>query len=621
MRLLYMRGKAKHTNYFLKVFKKVSVRNLRVLRSRNRIWAPDLIVTLSYSQFFNDFKTVDPRKFLKGIPSFRSLAYVLTLESKVHYTFHSPEDDKELVDILYGLCSNEEKLIIDKARKRHKYLNLINNEGTLRFVRLAMSCFTKEDGRDSLTKDEEKKVLIAYLYCNQLWTNEQLNVTMFQHRNLVDVSLKLDLPFSEFKYFKDFRTQLYKSIKFFEFVDNDGDVFSQILTLFCKERKVANWKDYIRILFTFFQPTLNSPLIDMSDAPEQVIDFMTPYLTKDAELPWKCNLKGPFPLGYRDKFLLQSTTNPNYILVLSSDLLVDKFYQGLKFDFGDIAQNYDIKNTDGDAVGQSQINALLGKDFSEDNILYPIIELIYNNHEGVILKPGSTTEKIFRKQGGSEPDYYWRKDDKLILFENKDVLFPDSLKTFTPLLLQKQSITNKLATFAKSKVKGKFKTSKEGLGQIYYNLYRMLYKPELYRSFDLGFDSIKTIYPVLVVYDRTYSALGVNAFLTKKVSQIKKRLSSDFKKLYHKQKLLSKYDVKDPIVINIDTLIMYSLVLKNKNLDLIDLLNEYLDLSSDHNINLSSFDTFIVDHHRLGPQGEEFINTLYGDVIQEDNVK
>lgn len=66
---------------------------------------------------------------------------------------------------------------------------------------------------------------------------------------------------------------------------------------------------------------------------------------------------------------------------------------------------------------------------------------------------------------------------------------------------------------------------------------------------------------------------------------------------------------------------MYSLVLKNKNLDLIDLLNEYLDLSSDHNINLSSFDTFIVDHHRLGPQGEEFINTLYGDVIQEDNVK
>lgn len=61
---------------------------------------------------------------------------------------------------------------------------------------------------------------------------------------------------------------------------------------------------------------------------------------------------------------------------------------------------------------------------------------------------------------------------------------------------------------------------------------------------------------------------------------------------------------------------MYSLVLRNQDLDIVELLNEYIALVPQGTPNLSSFYSFIIDHHRLGAQGSEFIKTLYGDILQ-----
>ena len=61
---------------------------------------------------------------------------------------------------------------------------------------------------------------------------------------------------------------------------------------------------------------------------------------------------------------------------------------------------------------------------------------------------------------------------------------------------------------------------------------------------------------------------------------------------------------------------MYSLVFRNQDLDLIELLNEYIALAPQGTPNLSSFYSFIIDHYRLGAQGNEFIQTLYGGILQ-----
>lgn len=363
----------------------------------------------------------------------------------------------------------------------------------------------------------------------------------------------------------------------------------------------------------------------MSTAPQQAADFMTPFILDHTEIPLTAPLAGKLPDTLRNKFLLRSNRDTNKVLILSSDLLVDKIYQSLKFDFGRIAEVKALKNEKGKPIKQSTLNAMLGADFSEHHILYSLLDLIYSGDSNYIRKPGKDTAKYFsEKDGGSEPDYYMRNGNKLILFENKDVLFPVDVKFSKQLLKIKQSITYKIARFGKypdlhkkgKKGKFKIKVEKEGLGQIYYNIYRLGYKPELYRAFDADIDSVDTIYPVLITYDNAYSSLGVNAYANKKVTSIRRRLKKMFIEKYGKELDLKRYTLNKPIIIDIDTLIMYSLKLRKQELNLFDLLDEYNSLVDKYDHNLSSFSSFMTDHHKLVAQGDEFIKLLYSEVLE-----
>lgn len=597
--------------------------SLRQLKFHRNI--PEIIVALSYSQLYNDFDTANPKTFLEGIPTYDALCFILKMECDVHYTLHNPDEDIKHIQILYNLCNGEEQSRIKSCiRKQGRNLTLINTEGSMRFVRLVLSCFTPEDEAYKLSNEDIKRVFKAYLYCNQIWTNEQLNNRAFGFHNIVDASLRIDLPFSEFKFFKDFRTQMYKAIRFFQYAEKDSTL-QIILRQFYIDRNVKDWREYIQILFGFFDASLKVPVVDMSTAPQQAADFMTPFILDHTEIPLIAPLTGKLPDTLRNKFLLRSNRDTNKVIILSSDLLVDKIYQGLKFDFGRIAEVKALKNEKGKPITQATLNAMLGADFSERHILYSLLDLIYSGDFGYIRKPGKDIEKFFReKDGGSEPDYYMRNGNKLILFENKDVLFPVEVKFSKQLLKIKQSITYKIACFGKypdlnkkeKKGKPKIREVKEGLGQIYFNIYRLGYKPDLYRAFDADIDCVKTIYPVLITYDNAYSALGVNAYANKKVTSIRRRLRNMFIKKYGKDVDLKRYTLNKPIIIDIDTLIMYSLKLRKQELNLFDLLDEYNSLVDKYDHNLSSFSSFMTDHHKLVAQGDEFIKLLYSEVLE-----
>ena len=67
--------------------------------------------------------------------------------------------------------------------------------------------------------------------------------------------------------------------------------------------------------------------------------------------------------------------------------------------------------------------------------------MIYSTNKDIFRVSGSEIKDIFKNDEGSEPDYYFRKENELILFENKDVLFPDTEKFSGDLLRIKESIT------------------------------------------------------------------------------------------------------------------------------------------------------------------------------------
>ena len=587
---------------------------------------PDVIVCLSYSQIYDDFSTVDPKAILCDIPTFDLLSKILTYENKIHYCLHNPEFDNKVIQELFSVLDETENERLKHSIKKHKNITFINAEGTLRFVRLALSCYTPQ--RESFIFDSShlKRAFKAYLYCNQLWTDEYLKVNNSTYQRfsqssksaLIDISLKIEIPYSEFKFFKDFRTQLYKAIKLFEFAETT-DFFKPLLEAFYKDRNVTNWKDYVRIHFGFFETSLKSPLINMHGAHDAVIKFMQPYLVDVSTLPMENNLKGQMPNQLRTQFLLQSNLNPNLVLVLSSDLLVDKIYQGLKFDFASIAQTNGIKDGKGRVITQKRINSELGSRFSEEKMFYSVMDMIYDARTDLIMKSGAETKKYFEKAGKSEPDYYLRKGECLIFFENKDVLFPDTEKYSGQLMRLKNAITDKIALFRKElNDKGVLEQKKEGLGQIFFNIVRLEDRPDIYRQFDPDCEKAKRIYPVLVTYDKAYSAIGVNEYVNKKMSTIKPRVLTHYKDVYKREIVIRDFEIQKAVIIDIDTLIMYALLLKNNELDIFDLIDEYSNKCGCDEPNLSSFYTFMMDSHKLAHQGEDFIKLLYGDIIEED---
>ena len=614
----------KAIRHYMKSWKRMSFRpSFSFKRFRN---LPQIIVCLSYSQIFDDYTQVDPKSFLRNIPTFDLLLTILGYENQIHYRLHDPEFDNKIIELLYGVLDESERVRLNRSIRKHHNLTFINAEGTLRFVRLALSCFTPQRKDFELDESHMKKIFKAYLYCNQVWTDEcvKVNRTTYPGVNqtiksaLIDISLKIDIPYSEFKFFKDFRTQLYKAIKLFEYAEKD-DLFTPLLEAFYKDRNVDNWKDYIRIHFGFFETSLKSPAINMKGAPDAVIKFMQPYLINQSQLPLEDNLKGQMPIILRNQFLLQSALDPDIVLVLSSDLLVDKIYQGLKFDFAYLAHINEIKDNKGRDITQKRINSALGYKFSEEKMLYSVMDMLFDDRSDLIRKPGTETKMYFDQDGKSEPDYYLRKGHSLMLFENKDILFPDDAKFSGQLLKLKESISSKIASFKKVKnKKGKLERKKEGLGQIYYNIIRMKDRPDLYRKFDPDCEMVKKIYPVLITYDKAYSAIGVNEYINKKVPKIKTKILGFFKEQKNHAVRIGDYNIQKSVIMDIDTLIMYALLLKKQQLDLFDLIDEYFSKSAPDEPNLSSFYTFMMDSHNLGPQGEDFIKLLYGDILEKE---
>lgn len=188
----------------------------------------------------------------------------------------------------------------------------------------------------------------------------------------------------------------------------------------------------------------------------------------------------------------------------------------------------------------------------------------------------------------------------MIFFENKDVLFPDTEKYSGQLMRLKNAITNKIALFRKElNEKGRLEQKKEGLGQIFFNIVRLKDRPDLYAQFDPDCGNVKKIYPVLVTYDKAYSAIGVNEYVNKKVSPIKSRVKKHYNEVYKREVDIRDFDVQKAVIIDIDTLIMYSMLLKNNTLDIFDLIDEYLSQCGPKEPNLSSFYTFMMDSHKL----------------------
>lgn len=274
----------------------------------------------------------------------------------------------------------------------------------------------------------------------------------------------------------------------------------------------------------------------------------------------------------RDHFLY-ALPDGNYLL-LDANLLIDKIYQGIKFDFYKTIQEHGLPNANGKLFKDlPEFTSTLGTVFSEKHLLYAILENTYNGGNAVKY----TGEELRQHGFDGEPDYYLRIEDTLFIIEYKDLLFPDTLRYSDDVTKIKKGILDRLC-------KDDDVNPRKGGGQLLYTIDKILNQGIL-NNMDVGISDVKHIFPLIVTTDRAFSAMGVNLTIIEEFDRIRKR------KYTFEQSVM----IYAPVVLNIDTLISVSYRLHTASLQLSDILLQYLTKNWK---NLSSFDNFIFDEYK-----------------------
>lgn len=547
--------------------KKRNVKNTHLNIQRQ----PVTFVAIGYDDVYDDFNEVNPLKLLDGIPTEVVLKFVAEKYSSI---FYAQSDVIAQRRHIRDFCPY---LPLPKRKKTWNFIKNIEASGNHVFLYSAMGCMMTyrlalqsycplEQGDDSdICMDEFEPIFKALLYCNKIWTDQQLSK---DKHPLSDILLKMDIPIVESKHYKDFRPQLYKANQFFTFCENDS-IFNSYLSFFVQDKNVRNWGDYVVLLFNIYSYSINNCILPHGNANEQ--QFLSQYVidpkNDNVRVIWD---KGTEGMKYLRDHFLYAMSDGNFLL-LDANLLIDKIYQGLKFELYKTIQAHGLSNARGKPYnGLPDFNSTLGEVFSEKHLLYELIGKIYNGSNAICF----TGDELKQTGITGEPDFYLRVEDTLFLIEYKDLLFPDKLRYSNNVDDIKIGILNRLC-------KDDDINHRKGGGQLLYNIDRILNR-ELFDKIDEGVKYVRHIFPLIITTDRAFSAMGVNLTVIEEFNNIRQR------KYVFKQSVM----IYVPVIMNIDSLISLSYRLHTSKLQLSNLLLDYIMCNWK---NMSSFDNYVFD--------------------------
>lgn len=557
---------------------------------------PEIHVAIGYRDVYDDYEEVNPADLIRDIPTFPLLQYVVRLFNKVEY---AQSDTRTQHDLIYEMCrwlSPKARKKVRKFLQRQKFPLLVCNDNIMLFYGLALSNFTDMDKSDTdifLCQDELECVYKALLYCNQKWTDYSTPSTTTKP-NLIDLSIRVKFPISEFKFHKEFKSQVYKSVVFFNFCERE-QTFKTYLDAFCKDRGVECWQEYMAHLISFISSIINNPLVEVED---KFRTFFDRYIinTNDPELPllWQENKSVQY---LRNHFLL--LLPHNIYMLLSSNFLFDKLYQGMLFDIFAVIRNNGLMSPKGKPItSYPDFRGMLGTVFSEKILFYSIMEKIFDG------KCECAFDGENMKALGiiGEPDYYVHVGNTLYLFEFKDLTLADKVKFSLSVDEQKQETLNRLCCYQASE---DGKVLKKGFGQLLCVIDDILNKHSYY-GLDKGLSNIQEIFPIVVTTEPAFSSMGVNMLV---IDAFEKIMKENFDLGKHK------VFISIPLIVDFDSLINLCYELHIGKYDFHEIISRYI-LFNKHR--LASFKTFVTDNY-LGEHhlDDNEITYLLGDFIKD----
>jgi len=527
--------------------------------------------TIAYKDIFSIDDKPNVDDLLTDIPS----KSILTIVAHFMAQIHSREDDFLLQKEIFLRWINQQnnetrKELTDKfdeiAEKHNENVNFFNNITSLYFYQVVFSNYHDGDDRH-LTAEEELRLIKAYLLVSEKWTEKEIEHLSQKPQNdaeMVSYVLPFQMTHNEIQSYKDFRTQLFKALHFFQFIEQD-ETLKEYLPEFLAQYGLSNWKEYLKHTIVPYVISLSgsrSTVLVFKEENKLETDYWDTFCIEVEGYSSKADF---LELRENPVFKLQ----PLHYLYFNYNFIIDKLFQALQFVFSKLLIEKGVVSDFGDFKSK-----FYSETFSENYLLYKTIEHCIANQNEIVSLNG---EELAEKLGAKGPDYYIRVNNHILLIEFKDVLMGAGPKVSYDFGKISTEINKKLVQNEKGKAKGVSQLSK-----FINNI------PDKGYDFDKIEEDNLIFYPLLLVTDSAFNLFGINYLLE---NEFRAQLQENDKR-----------EVKHLSLLHFDTLLMFQDLFNENRVNFFDLLIGYDYNQKQGNYKFQNLGTYFIDyinHHRI----------------------
>jgi hypothetical protein len=506
----------------------------------------NVALIVEYSRIFDEENSVE--ELVLGIPR-RLILQAAT-------TFLNQEQDKTWNEVLsYWFRSSNQKFIDLLVRRfTSEYINngvnpmIINPTSNLKLLQVGLEI------QDILVREKppeeiEIDLFKIYLLINESWTKLQIGNETYGEENypgkgIMILLITMGFPASDLTNYifrKEYYSQATKCFILFDFINNNLQL-REHFNKFLSEYKITTLKEYAGKVFPFIKSIATKkkdgylqlhPRKDANYAEDKFIleKLSVQHYSKSDDVDFKVVRSAPLIKTEEDSYRI---SHPLFF--------TDKLFKGLYFELSSINETIDKKI--------QSFRSYYTSNFSEKYLFYSIIQYFLNQNS--IHFSGQELDEL---KVIAAPDYYIRNGKYIFLFENKDVLINAKIKESPSFPDLDKELKKKFLVKGETPV---------GVGQLVRNVIKTLHKQN---PFDDNYNSSNSIiYPILVVHDIMFDCPGLNSLL-----------NHWFFEELKSAKGVNISNVRPLVVMNIDTLICAAELLKERKVNLNDLLESYLE--------------------------------------------
>lgn len=513
---------------------------------------------LEFKTVFPNEEPLRPEEYLKG----GSREVILTVATLFlgFKSYNSEFENNE--KLLRSLFCEENREFATKIyhqivalERRGKKVGIINAHCSLTLFELFFSMPNADITQSNA--EFERNLFKAYLVIigQMLTSQERAFTSTADLENPLKISMQffcMHYPIADkmnFDIKEIWACQCFKAIYLFKFLESNPRTQNLVIR-FLEYFERPNWKEYLKSIIASTTSVIRNEHegyinlgITEGENFENYNNFLDKLIVQENDT-----------LDEHDFLTLRATpfyklSDGNYRVVFNL-FVVEKIFKGIYFKMRELNEELTVEQK------VKSLKGIFGHEFSEQTLLYQIMEIIYPNQ--TIRYTGKMLDD---KVGPGAPDYYLRTGKRVLIFESKDFLIRKDLKVSFDFDIYDKEFSRPLYFYIDE-------NDKEKAGavlQLVRNISKLL-QNEFSADTDYHYKDIY-IYPVLITHDHQYDVPGLSDLLNDWFQEELARLESEG--LYTKH-------VKPLVIVNIDSLIYNQIGLTEK-ITLHEVLDAYLN--------------------------------------------